>query len=99
MTSPQAPPAQALMQDSARNAEASDGRGASLQNSQTRWVGECYGTLCLCCAACGCANNLVTISQGCVGVVTEFGRYTRTLPPGRHTFNVMSETVTPINMR
>jgi regulator of protease activity HflC (stomatin/prohibitin superfamily) len=31
--------------------------------------------------------------------VTEFGRYSRTLPPGRHTFNIFSEKVIQISMR
>jgi len=92
-------PAQAVMQDSLRASEAATGAGASVQNSQSKTVGNCYASCCLFCAPCGCARNLFTIQQGYVGVVTEFGRYHRTLPPGRHTFNIMSEQIKPMNMR
>jgi len=78
---------------------AESGGGASVQNKQTQMMGDCYGICCFCCAACGCAGNLITINQGDVGVVKEFGKYTRTLPPGRHVFNIMSENIVPVNMR
>eukprot|EP00928_Gymnodinium_smaydae_P061700 TRINITY_DN4572_c0_g1_i2.p1 TRINITY_DN4572_c0_g1~~TRINITY_DN4572_c0_g1_i2.p1 ORF type:complete len:320 (+),score=37.49 TRINITY_DN4572_c0_g1_i2:66-962(+) len=74
-------------------------QGATVQNMQSRLFGECYGITCMCCAACGCAQNLVTVPQGCVGVVTQFGRYSRTLPAGRHAFNIMSEKVRQVDMR
>jgi len=92
-------PAQVLMQDSLRAAEAQTGAGASTQNDQSRMVGNLYGSCCLFCAPCGCAKNLFTVQQGYVGIVTEFGRYHHTLPPGRHTFNIMSEQIKPMNMR
>lgn len=95
----QAPPPQALMHDSLQTAMDESGGGASLQNKQSSMMGDCYGACCFCCAACGCAANLTTISQGYVGVVMEFGKYTRTLPPGRHVFNIMTEKVVPVNLR
>lgn len=70
-----------------------------MENTQTIALGKLYETLCMCCAACGLSMNLISISQGHVGVVTEFGRYVRTLPPGRHRFNIMSEQVFPVSLK
>jgi len=94
-----AAPRQALMQNSAERAEEESGGGASLQNAQTKMLGKVYDCCCVCCVICGCSGNLITIQQGSVGVVTEFGRYTKTIPPGRHTFNIMAESIVPISMR
>jgi len=42
---------------------------------------------------------LKTINQGEVGVVLQFGRYVRTLPPGRHHYNLASEQVVVVDMK
>merc|ERR1712232_845511 len=87
------------MQDSMANAEAQSGAGASVENKMTYGIGVCYECCCVFCAGFGCSGNLVTIPQGSVGIVTEFGRYNRTLPAGRHRFNISAETVFPVTMK
>jgi uncharacterized membrane protein YqiK len=92
-------PQQALMQNSLMVAQAQSGRGASLQNRLTRTLGQLYERCSVCCVLCGCTGNLITIEQGYAGCVTEFGRYSRTLPPGRHLFNIFTEKVISVSMR
>mmetsp|Transcript_16820 Transcript_16820/g.43497 ORF Transcript_16820/g.43497 Transcript_16820/m.43497 type:complete len:290 (-) Transcript_16820:398-1267(-) len=87
------------MQDSMVQAQLQSGGGAYLENSGTVALGVCYECACCCCATLGLSANLVTVDQGCVGVVTSFGKYHRTLPPGRHRFNVMSEKVFSVNLK
>jgi len=94
----EAAPLQHGMHDSLADAEASHSGGAALENSLTHSLGNCYEIVCCVCAGAGCTFNLATIQQGHVGVVTSFGRYVRSLPAGRHKFNIMSERVTPINL-
>jgi len=94
-----APPAQTAMQDSLQQAEAQSGGGASVENAQTAALGNLYGVMCMCCAACGCSGNLATVPQGAVGLVTHFGRYSHTLPPGRHRFNIMSDEINVVSMK
>mmetsp|Transcript_50903 Transcript_50903/g.132406 ORF Transcript_50903/g.132406 Transcript_50903/m.132406 type:complete len:294 (-) Transcript_50903:157-1038(-) len=89
---PLAAPRQAQMQQPEQS-------GATLENTQTHALGKVYEVCCCCCAAFGVSGNLVTIPQGFVGLVSMFGRYSHSLPPGRHRFNIMSETVGLVNMK
>merc|ERR1712194_791958 len=53
-----------------------------------------------CCFCAGASSNFVTVSQGYTGVVTEWGKLTgRSVPPGRHKFNLMSEKVDSITVQ
>jgi regulator of protease activity HflC (stomatin/prohibitin superfamily) len=88
---PLAAPPQAMMELNAP--------GATLENSQTECIGKVYEVCCCACAACGVSGNLVTVDQGFVGLVSSFGRYSHMLDPGRHRFNIMSETVGMVNMK
>jgi len=40
---------------------------------------------------------MATVEQGQTGVVTQWGRFSHTLPAGRHKFNICSEDVTSVN--
>merc|ERR1740123_593690 len=73
--------------------------GASMENTQSLAIGMAYNVLCFPFAVLGAAPQIITIEQGSVGVVTRFGRFERILPPGRHRFNVMAETVIPVNLK
>merc|ERR1719296_60023 len=42
---------------------------------------------------------MITIEQGYVGVVTQFGKFHHLLPPGRHRFNIMAEQVIPVSLK
>merc|ERR1719296_707291 len=42
---------------------------------------------------------MITIEQGYVGVVTQFGKFHHLLPPGRHRFNIMAEAVVPVSLK
>jgi len=92
-----AAPMQEAMVDSRAAAEASGGAGAQTENTVNQGLGTCFEYVCCCCAGAGCTPNLATIQQGYVGLVTSYGRFARELPEGRHKFNIMSETVIPIN--
>lgn len=92
-------PRQSQMQDSARDAELQASAGAALENAGTWALGNCFQTACCVCAGAGLCPNLITISQGSVGIVMKFGRYERTLGPGRHHFNIMAEKVISINLK
>jgi regulator of protease activity HflC (stomatin/prohibitin superfamily) len=72
---------------------------AVTENAVTLCLGRGYEVCCSCCAACNCTLNLATIPQGAVGVVTQFGKYARTLAPGRHHFNIMAESVIEVNLK
>jgi len=91
-------PLQAGMADSRATAEAEAGGGAQPENSLNHGLGSGYEVACCVCAGAGCTLNMATVQQGHVGLVTSFGRFVRTLPPGRHRFNLWSESVTPINL-
>lgn len=69
------------------------------ENAHTMFYGHVYEWACCCCAGLGISSNIITVPQGSVGVVTEFGKYSRTLAPGRHKFNVMSEKVQIVDMK
>jgi len=87
------------MEDSGRIAEQESGDGASCENAQTVAIGVCYEYSCMICAGFGCTANLTTVPQGSLGVVTQFGRYLKTLPAGRHRYNIMSEKIMIVNMK
>jgi len=91
-------PLQAGMADSRATAEAEAGSGAQPENSLNHGLGSFYEMACCVCAGAGCTLNMATVQQGHIGLVTSFGRFVRTLPPGRHRFNLWSEQVTPINL-
>lgn len=91
-------PNQQGMNDSLRRAEAEHKDGAACENSLTTGLGGVYEIICCPCAGAGLTMNLATVKQGYVGVVTSFGRFVRTLPAGRHKFNMFSEKVTSINL-
>jgi regulator of protease activity HflC (stomatin/prohibitin superfamily) len=91
-------PLQSSMNDSRASAEAEAGSGAGLENSLNYGLGNLYEMCCCICAGAGLTLNMATVQQGHVGVVTSFGRFVRILPAGRHRFNIMSETVTPISL-
>merc|ERR1719296_589141 len=42
---------------------------------------------------------MITIEQGYVGVVTQFGKFHHLLPPGRHRYNIMAEAVIPVSLK
>lgn len=88
------PPPQATMNTSPGN----DG-DANMENQQSLLMGTCFNVVCCPCAVIGPSFNMTTIEQGWVGVVLRFGRYHRTLPPGRHRFNVMAEQIAPVCLK
>lgn len=53
---------------------------------------------CLPCAACEC-GPLTKIRTGQIGLLIEFGRLVKKLPPGLHTYNQCSQEVFPVNMK
>merc|ERR1740129_710589 len=59
------------------------------------------GIQCLCCPCVSCGGSAYTtnVEQGWVSVVTRFGRFNRILPPGRHRYNTMAETIIPVNLK
>lgn len=75
------------------------GQGSTMENMATLRLGKCYEVCCICCASCNCTPNLYTIPEGSVGVVTQFGKYDRTIKPGRHHWNIMCEEVTEVNLK
>ena len=50
------------------------------------------------CACCG-GGPIVTIQEGHVGLKTEFGQFTKKLPPGLYSFNPYTEKIVSVDMR
>lgn len=76
-----------------------DQGGANMENMQSEYMGQCYNVICCPFAVLGGGPQMITVQQGSVGVVTSFGRFNRILPPGRHRFNIMAETVLPVSLK
>jgi erythrocyte band 7 integral membrane protein len=96
-----APPAQQLMVGNLQcmqEAEREHGAGATVENMVMDTCGTIYDLLCCVCAGIGCSGNMATVNQGSTGVVTKFGKFERTLPPGRHRYNICAEGVFEISL-
>lgn len=93
------PLSQAPAQEAMARELAAGGQGSTMENAGTYYIGKAYQICCLPCAALDMTGNLKIIKQGSVGVVTQFGKYVRTLPPGRHRFNIMCETVIEVSLK
>ncbi len=65
-----------------------------------RCYGNCCGTLktwfCVCCDGCSAYR---TVPESHVGVIKEFGKFTKVLPPGLHYMNTTVETMTLVDSR
>jgi regulator of protease activity HflC (stomatin/prohibitin superfamily) len=66
--------------------------------SCVRCYGNCCGTLTTWCCVC-CPNPYRSVSQYEYGVVKEFGKFTKVLPPGLHYLNPVVETLTLVDSR
>jgi hypothetical protein len=67
--------------------------------SMINCLGEIAGTLgaipcCLC-----CPNPYKTVSQGNVGLITKFGRFTRAVDPGLNKINPLSEKLISVDVK
>lgn len=63
-----------------------------------RCWGNCCGTLTTWCCVC-CPNPYRSVAQYEYGVVKEFGKFTKVLPPGLHYINPIVETLTLVDSR
>jgi regulator of protease activity HflC (stomatin/prohibitin superfamily) len=62
----------------------------------------CCGSCCKCCFVpcyfCGCGAHVI-VQQGSVGLVTEFGRYKRKVPPGLYVINSCTEQYQIVDLK
>lgn len=74
------------------------GSGATIYKSCRSFCGTIIQCGLCCCSPCEC-GPVKTISQGYVGLKTEFGTYTGKLPPGFYSFNPCTEKIIEVDMR
>jgi regulator of protease activity HflC (stomatin/prohibitin superfamily) len=88
---------QFLQSEKEQNVQDSDACSATFRGIQ-----DLCGNLvkaCFCpCFFLGC-GPVIRVRQGTVAIVKEFGRYTRTVPPGYYIVNTCTEQYLPVDMR